>query len=114
VISESTPGDRPARRPRFGSRIRQTRAAANSSHPAEYCGYQYHPAFNPDHDYDFINYSDTLDLQIDIDGEQFSTLAGIREHLLQQLEDWLPETRLHWGEEVHLLPGNDDSARKDT
>ena len=46
--------------------------------------------------------------------EQFSTLAGIREHLLQQLEDWLPETRLHWGEEVHLLPGNDDSARKDT
>jgi hypothetical protein len=40
---------------------------------------------------------------------QFSTLAGIREHLLQQLEDWLPETRLHWGEQVHLLPGTDDS-----
>ena len=47
------------------------------------------------------------------DVEQFATLAGIREHLLQQLEDWLPETRLHWGEEVHLLPGADDSARKD-
>lgn len=45
------------------------------------------------------------------DVEQFSTLAGIREHLLQQLEDWLPETRLRWGEEVHLLSGNDDSAR---
>jgi hypothetical protein len=49
---------------------------ANAAHPAEYCGYQYHAAFNPDHDYDFINYSDTL-------------------------------------EEVHLLPGADDSARKD-
>jgi len=34
-----------------------------------YCGYQYHAAFNPDHDYDFINYSDTLDFEIDIDGE---------------------------------------------
>jgi hypothetical protein len=42
---------------------------ANAAHPAEYCGYQYHAAFNPDHDYDFINYSDTLDFQIDIDGE---------------------------------------------
>lgn len=41
----------------------------NAAHPAEYCGYQYHAAFNPDHDYDFINYSDTLDFEIDIDGE---------------------------------------------
>jgi len=48
------------------------------------------------------------------DVEQLSTLTGIREHLLEQLEDWLPETRLHWGEEVHLLPGPDDRARKDT
>ena len=38
------------------------------------------------------------------DVEQFSTLSGIRENLLRQLEDWLPETRLHWGEEIHLLP----------
>ena len=39
--------------------------------------------------------------------EQLSTIAGIREYLLGQLEDWLPETRLHWGEEVHLLPSPD-------
>lgn len=43
------------------------------------------------------------------DVEQFSTLPGIRENLLRQLEDWLPETRLHWGEEIHLLPHSDDS-----
>ena len=46
-----------------------TTQGANAAHPAEYCGYQYHAAFNPDHDYDFINYSDTLDFEIDIDGE---------------------------------------------
>jgi hypothetical protein len=34
--------------------------------------------------------------------EQFTTLAGIRTNLLSQLEDWLPETQLHWGEEIHL------------
>jgi hypothetical protein len=34
--------------------------------------------------------------------EQFSTLAGIRTNLLSQLEDWLPETQLHWGEQIHL------------
>jgi len=33
-----------------------------------------------------------------------AALSGIRENLLRQLEDWLPETRLHWGEEIHLLP----------
>jgi hypothetical protein len=40
--------------------------------------------------------------------EQFSTFAGIREHLLRDLEDWLPETRLHWGEEIHLLPDSEN------
>ncbi len=44
------------------------------------------------------------------DVEQFSTLSGIREHLLRQLEDWLPETRLHWGEEIRLLPRSDGQA----
>lgn len=38
------------------------------------------------------------------DVEEFATVAGIREHLLRELEDWLPETRLHWGEQIHLLP----------
>jgi len=42
--------------------------------------------------------------------EQLSTLSGIRENLLRQLEDWLPETRLHWGEEIHLLPHPGNSA----
>lgn len=44
------------------------RQGANAGHPAEYCGYQYHAAFNPDHDYDYITYSDTMDFTIDIDG----------------------------------------------
>lgn len=44
------------------------RQGANAGHPAEYCGYQYHAAFNPDHDYDHITYSDTMDFTIDIDG----------------------------------------------
>ena len=34
--------------------------------------------------------------------EQFTTIAGMRAHLLSQLEDWLPETRLHWGEQIRL------------
>ena len=34
--------------------------------------------------------------------EQLTTIAGIRTNLLSQLEDWLPETQLHWGEEIHL------------
>ena len=42
--------------------------------------------------------------------EQFSTIADIRTNLLRQLEDWLPESRLHWGEEIHLTMPADGGA----
>lgn len=45
-----------------------TRQGANTGH-TEYCGYQLHGNFNPDHDYDFISYSDTLDFEVEVDGE---------------------------------------------
>jgi hypothetical protein len=35
--------------------------------------------------------------------ESLSTLQGLRRSLLEQLESWLPESRLRWGENVHLV-----------
>jgi hypothetical protein len=36
------------------------------------------------------------------DVELLSTVAGMRRNLLRQLEYWLPESRLRWGQEVKL------------
>jgi hypothetical protein len=44
------------------------RQGANTGHTEE-CRYQFHGNYNPDHDYDFLTYSDTLDFTIDIDGD---------------------------------------------
>ena len=39
--------------------------------------------------------------------ESLSTIAGMRKHLLGQMEDWLPESRHRWGEEVRLVDLDD-------
>jgi hypothetical protein len=35
----------------------------------KYCRYQFHGNYNPDHDYDFISYSDTFTFRVDVGGE---------------------------------------------
>jgi hypothetical protein len=35
----------------------------------EYCGYQLHGNFNPDHDYDFITYSDNMTFRVEVGGQ---------------------------------------------
>jgi hypothetical protein len=35
----------------------------------EHCRYQFHGTYNPDHDYDFISYSDTFTFKVDVGGE---------------------------------------------
>jgi hypothetical protein len=35
----------------------------------KYCRYQFHGNYNPDHDYDFISYSDTFTFKVDVGGE---------------------------------------------
>jgi len=35
----------------------------------KFCRYQFHGNYNPDHDYDFISYSDTFTFKVDVGGE---------------------------------------------
>ena len=35
----------------------------------KFCRYQFHGTYNPDHDYDFISYSDTFTFKVDVGGE---------------------------------------------
>lgn len=44
--------------------------------------------------------------------ESLSTISGIRNNLLEMLESWLPESRLRWGEEVHLADSDDPRNRR--
>ena len=46
-----------------------TRQGNNAAH-TEGCRYQFHGTYNPDHDYDFLTYSDTFNFTVDIDGEE--------------------------------------------
>jgi hypothetical protein len=45
-----------------------TRQGTMAPH-TEYCRYQFHGNYNPDHDYDYLTYSDTYDFTVDVDGE---------------------------------------------
>ncbi|AUG80849.1 hypothetical protein CFP65_6182 [Kitasatospora sp. MMS16-BH015] len=46
--------------------------------------------------------------------ESLSTVAGMRRSLLALLEEWLPESRLHWGEEIRLTPPEDWAQGQDS
>ena len=43
----------------------------------EGCGYIFHGTFNPDHDYGFLTYSDTLIFDVDVDGNIGSATLNI-------------------------------------
>jgi hypothetical protein len=47
---------------------RNGRRQGTQAQHTEFCRYQFHGTFNPDHDYDFINYSDTFTFRIDVGG----------------------------------------------
>jgi hypothetical protein len=45
-----------------------TRQGTQAQH-TEYCGYQFHGTYNPEHDFDSIAYSDDFTFTVDIDGD---------------------------------------------
>jgi hypothetical protein len=45
-----------------------TRQGTQSPH-TEYCGYQFHGNYNPEHDFDTIAYNDTLTFRVDVGGQ---------------------------------------------
>lgn len=49
--------------------VRNGKREPRQSPHTEGCGYQFHGNYNPDHDYDFISYSDTFTFRVDVGGE---------------------------------------------